>query len=189
MVHLDYQHFKLLFIDPKTGDTLSDEEKSSIYEQLLQNFKSHGQEDSYQALDIEYHHFQANSPLNWLADKLQMLWWNYGYSKWRVIAWAIVFVLLFSALNYFWLNHLNEKVYPIDGIPAFSKLGENPFSWRRACRRFWYSTVYTSTVFFRLSIEVKKIQFNRVLASLYIFMIYLLGILCLAYTANFVLQK
>ena len=189
MIHFDYRHFRLLFFDPQKRNMISEEERRSIYEQVLQNFKARGQQDSYQAVDIEYHHFLAKNPLERIVDKIQQLWWNYGYWKWLVIVWAVGFIILFSTFNYFRLNDLNKNVYPIEGIPLFPTLGVLPFSWRRARNRYWFSMVYTSTIFFRLTLEVKGIQFKRVFAAFYIFIIYLLGILCLAYMANFVLQK
>lgn len=189
MVHFDYKHFKLLFFDPKNDTTISGEEKESIYREALQNFKSRGQADSYQKLDIEYRHFLAKNSFEWIIDMMKLSWWNYGYWKWLVFLWAIFFVMLFSLINYFRLNELNKHVYTIDGILEFPKLGIQPFSWKRAKTRFWYSMVYTSNIFFRLTLDSKRVQFSKVRGSLYIFVIYIAGIICLAYMANFVLQK
>lgn len=189
MVHFEHRHFALLFVDPKTRQPISDEEVRSIYQQALQNFKTRGQEDSFQELDIEYRHYLANNIFSRMVDKIQWLWWNYGYWKWLVIGWAVLFILIFSTINYFRLNDLNQNVYTIEGIPVFPVMGELPYSKKRARSRYWYSMVYTSNIFFRLTLDVNKIQFKRVWATFYIFTIYLLGILCLAYMANFVLQK
>ena len=195
MIHMDYIHFKLLFRDPKYDNRpeLTQEEEAAIYEELLNNFKARGQSDSYERLDVEYHQWQwdktlIHSLIPWLPD-IQMIWWYYGYRKWLVFVWAIFFLLLFSGINYFRLNDLNRDVYPMSTIPIFPTLGTLPFLWQRARWRLWYAVVYSATLFFTLTIKAEDIRFNRIGASLYIFIIYLSGIVCLAYMANFVLQK
>jgi uncharacterized protein YjbI with pentapeptide repeats len=61
--HLDYIHFRLFVPDSvKSPDDaikrkVSDDEKESMYEGLLNNFNLHGQKESYRKLDIEYRRF------------------------------------------------------------------------------------------------------------------------------------
>jgi hypothetical protein len=193
-LHLDYIHFKLLFFDPKDRthqDSSSDEDKEIVYEGLLHNFQAAGQSDSYEILDVEYRTWlwgKKMGQLKWLPDPRRW-WWYYGFRKEWVFFWALFFVGFFSVINYYRLNDLNQNVYQLADIPVLPKLGSEPFSWKRAKTRFWYSIVYTSSIFFRLTINVDKIRFNRAAAAFYILVIYVLGVVCLAYMANFVIQK
>ena len=56
-------------------------------------------------------------------------------------------------------------------------------------RRLWYAFVYSANIFFRLTLKVEDLQYNRIWATLYVMIMYTLGLVCLAYMANFVLQK
>ncbi|MCX6350424.1 MAG: pentapeptide repeat-containing protein, partial [Bacteroidetes bacterium] len=72
---LEYKYFLLWFPDEASND-----ERSSIYEALLLNFKVHGQTDSYQKLDIEYQEFKwKNTKVPWFGVFLRY-WWNFGYN-------------------------------------------------------------------------------------------------------------
>jgi Pentapeptide repeats (9 copies) len=188
--HLDYYHFRLLIPDSiqspdnsKMRIAISNDEKESIFEGLLNNFKVHGQNESYRKLDIEYKRFQFyrnwwTVPFYWIS----LLWWNFGYNKELIFLWTIFFALLFTSLNYFKLEKLNTSTYPIDYLPKdYSKM--------TISRKYWYSFVYTSIIFFRLTLNVDKLSFNNIRGTIYILMIYALGLLCLAYMANFIIQK
>jgi hypothetical protein len=55
--------------------------------------------------------------------------------------------------------------------------------------RIWYSLMFTSTVFFLLTLKIENIYFKEKRGTFYLFIVYTSGLLCLAYIANFVLQK
>jgi hypothetical protein len=188
--HLDYYHFRLLIPDsiqspdnPKMHIAISNDEKESIFEGLLNNFKVHGQNESYRKLDIEYKHFKYyrywwTIPFYWLS----LLWWNFGYNKELIFLWTLFFVILFTSLNYFKIKKLNTSTYPIDYLPK-------EYSTMTNKRRYWYSFVYTSIILFRLSLNLEKLSFENIRGTIYILMIYSIGLLCLAYMANFIIQK
>lgn len=143
----------------------------------LKKFKDRGQTQSYEELDIECHDYQGR----WI----EKFWWNYGYNKEKVFCWTWRFLVVFTLslitflckkLN---LNYLNQKVYNIPTIPIVSD-----FHWRS---RLWYSLVYTITIFFSLSLKPDKIQYKA--GIIYLFFVHICGIVCLAYMANFVLQR
>jgi hypothetical protein len=188
--HLDYSHFRLLF--PKrvqssdnTQDsiTLSDDDKESVYEGLLKNFRDHGQNESYQKLDVEYHYFKAQK--HWftlLLFYLNCVWWYFGYHRELIFVWTLVFIFIFTTSNYFWLDNLNTNVYTQTGVPQGKEL---PGGYRK----YWYSLVYTSVIFLKLTLDLSNFKFQHIRGTLYIVLIYSLGLLCLAYMANFIIQK
>jgi hypothetical protein len=171
-IKMDYLRFRLFIPDSVLADSIGrykithDDEIEALYESLLVNFKNRGQNESYQLLDVEYRNYRAFK--HWydlIPFWLNKAWWNFGYSKGRVFLWALFFLLIFWFINYFNLKNLNGQVYEMDNI------------------------VYTSTIFFRLTLKMEKLQYsNRKLTS-YLILIYVLGVVCLAYMANFVLQK
>jgi len=187
--HLDYIHFRLLVPDSirspedKTLIRVSDDEKESMYESLLNNFNLHGQKESYRKLDIEYRRFKFykkwwSVPFYWI----DLIWWNFGYNKELVFLWTLFLALLFTTINYPRLKHLNENVYTVDKIPEdFSQIGGS--------RKYWYSFVYTSVIFFKVTMNTEKLKFNHIGGTIYILLIYTSGLLCLAYMANFIIQK
>ena len=173
----DYQHFSLLF------DLISDDDKEGIYEGILNNFKTRGQLESYKNLDIEYRGFKFRQnwytyPLSWI----NLAWWNYGYTKSLVFAWTAIFLLLFTPITYKKLDFLTQSVYEMQNIPYKSEM-------KRKIDKWWYSFIYTSSIFFRLTLKLENLKFTDKRWTAYVILVYTLGIVCLAYMANFVLQK
>ncbi len=193
-LHLDYFHFRLLLPDSSKSykcigeKMLSYDEKAAIYEALLNNFKTNGQTDSYKLLDIEYQHFKwLNSWTFWLPC-FSKYWWNFGYDKEYVFGWTFGFLLAFTFFTYFFLYSLNTKVYPIKKIPVNESWCKS-LSFDDFGDRLWYSLMYTSTVFFLLTLKIENIHFKEKKGTFYLFTVYTVGLICLAYMANFVLQK
>jgi uncharacterized protein YjbI with pentapeptide repeats len=197
--HLDYAHFKLLtdstlFVDStldlrRTG--ITEDDADGMYEALLNNFKSRGQNESYKLLDIEYQKFKWQygwaSPLAWLPER----WWNFGYNKEYIFYWTGVFLLLFTCITFFILDYLNTRVYAMKNVPPLGR----PFDRHSAVyvrnlgKRLWYAFVYSANIFFRLTLKIEELHYNKFWATLYVMLMYTLGLVCLAYMANFVLQK
>jgi len=177
---IKFDKFYLLF-DSNT----SYEDRSNVYQRILTNLKDDGSTNEYETIDKEYRTYKYihNGSLFYLW--IDKNWWDFGYKKFYVFSWIFRFLVLFTLVNIFFYPFLNMEVYTINGIPT-------PFPWRQWRKlpfRVYYSLVYTSVIFFSLSVKLENMQYRRWYGVLYIFFIYLLGIICLAYTANFVLQK
>lgn len=180
-VYLDYRNFKLLFADPLAKDSvLNNDEISSLYEGLLKSFKDKGQLESYRLLDIEYQEFKWSKRHLSFLGFLSRIWWNYGYTTELVFAWTLVLVIIFTGITFGWLRVLNEEVYKVENVSTARYLSIRS--------RLWYAFVYTATVFFRLTLKTDKINFAKWIGVTYIFVVYIAGVICLAYMANFVLK-
>ena len=187
--HLDYIHFRLLIPDSiqvpddSVKHKISDDEKESMFEGLLNNFNIHGQKESYRRLDLEYQHFKYyrnwwTIPVYWAYKA----WWNFGYDKELVFLWTFIFAFLFTTVNYFFLKQLNDYVFKVDKIPtSFNEISK--------ARKYWYSFVYTSVIFFKVTLHTDKLKFNHIAGTIYVMIIYASGLVCLAYIANFIIQK
>jgi uncharacterized protein YjbI with pentapeptide repeats len=189
-VHFEYNHFRLMLPDsvpdersvPLTYIKLSNDEKASLYEASLKNFQDRGQIESYKLLDIDYKRFKWNSSWASFLPCIPYYWNRFDYDKQYIFIWTFIFLLLFTSINYFILGRLNRAVYPLKSIPALYEM-------KSVSQRIWYSLVFTSTIFFRLTIKLDNLNFKNVIGSLYVIIIYTVGIICLAYMASFVLNK
>jgi hypothetical protein len=186
---LDYFHFRLLLPDSTLSPTyqtrrekISKDEKDAIYESLLNNFKLSGQDESYKRLDIEYQAFQWDQSWAWWLKWVPLVWWNYGYDKEYIFIWITGLLLIFTFINFYLLDYLNNFIYKIEEIP-------DDTSKASLRERIWYSAIYTANIFFRLTLETGNIKFRKVFPTIYFLFIYVMGILCLGYLANFILQK
>jgi hypothetical protein len=100
----------------------------------LKNFKDHGQDESYQWLDIEYQYYKDTlGDKRWVGD-LKKWWWNYGYNKEDVFAHMSFLLFIFTFLTFFAINYLNKFAYRIkiinNKIPPI--YASQPFEKRRA---------------------------------------------------------
>ena len=185
-VRLRYSNFRLLFPDsmPNHRDELnvSFEDKCNVYEQLLKNFANNGYTDSYEKLDIEYHQMRYAEKWYWHLDLIQKFWWNYGYSKWYIFLWIPGILGVFTWFNAKMIWRLNNETYTIRPLESLRRF-QNLSGWSK---RFLFALVYTGFIFFGVKIDPDGIQ--KVDGWLYyIFFIYIVGLICLGYLANYII--
>lgn len=183
-IKLQYKFFKLWF--PDEPYRLSFDQKSNIYESLLKRFENLGYKESYKELDIEYKKFKEFENGNWLLKtffRLKQIWNNFGYNKEYIFYWIIFLVVLFSIINSLFLKKLNTNIYTV--------FRDNETLWLRKFSvgaKIKYSFYYTMFVFFGFKLDFKEIK-SYGWGLFYILIIYILGLICVAYFANFVLSK
>jgi hypothetical protein len=186
---LDYFHFRLLLPDSTITPSyntnrqkITKDQKEAMYEALLNNFKQKGQEESYKRLDIEYQKFKWQNSWAYGISWVPAIWWNYGYDKEYIFLWIIGSLLVFSFINSRCLGVLNAHVYEVFKPGVFDeKAGYG--------RKLWQSVIYTGNIFFRLTLDRDCMKFEKWGPTLYLFVVYVLGVLCLGYLANFILQQ
>jgi hypothetical protein len=163
---------------------LSPDEIKSTVEIALKSFSDHGQKDSYELLDIDYKGYASN--FEGVFFKYLNL---YGYRKGRIIIWIGVLIFIFSIFTCRFYNKLNRHPQN-NGIYRIAYLPESitVTSISRFFQRYWYSLCYSCIIFFTLSIKFEKLNFKH-RGIIYILAMYISGIVCLAYLANFILQK
>jgi hypothetical protein len=208
-IKINYELFHLYF---PTGTR--NEDIISTYEKLRQRFKDDGFLESYKALDIEYQDYknrESKKPQDLLLNWFQKTWWNYGYNKELVIFWALKFLCFFTLINIFLFEFLQSKVYSINfkfyekeelkflkeklkldrqqrkniffSSMTFIKMGWNYFLFK-----IINPLVYTMILFFVLKISIENFKkFSGWI--LYIWLIYIAGVFCLAYIFNIIIVK
>jgi hypothetical protein len=163
------------------------DEYTGIYETLLSKLKNEGKKESYERLDIEYHHFKAAKSTFWgrIADKAQEQWWNYGYSRLRVVLWTFLFLGIFFVFNLlFWRGM--QQVYPIPQEYIYVDRFERPVRYRFvALLRVLLYTVY---VFFSLKIDLPRLKVTKPALVVYFFLQWQVGLWCLFFIVNALLK-
>lgn len=199
--YLDYIHFKLFFPDyyDSTRNNITHitlYEKQIIYESLLSNFKIHDQFDSYKLLDIEYQKFKYDNAKHPIYKWLAYYWNNFGYNNEYIFRWTFGLLIFFSIINFFIIEGLNNRIYLIESIPIklppFKRMKGYKFisfNLKNISFRFWFSLVYTTAIFFKVTLKIENFKFEHKLGTFYLVIIYTSGLICLAYMANFILQK
>jgi len=177
-IELNYNDFELESSSLEDIDTAT-----SIYTALLANYKTRGMMEQYKNVYIDYQHYiNTHGSLEHriygtIRDGLQYAWWNYGYDKERIIWITLFSLLIITLINIFCYKKLNTEVYKVD---------ENNFQDKP--NNFYNSLVYTSIVFFSFTLSLEKLQFGKKRYLLWFIFTYLLGIVCIAYLANYVLK-
>lgn len=174
-IEMRYHYFKLIF-----PNQLSKDETENLYQSLLSKFNSKDFEESYKLLDIEYKRYKTKNSFWGFFWWIPEYWWKYGYERQYIFYWVFGFLVLFTFINYFMLNRLLTNVYNIDNFTENFKCNSS---------RVWYSFIYSAFVFFSLSLKIEKLNIKNKGGTIYILIIYILGLICLAYMANFVIQK
>ncbi len=162
---------------------LSPDQIEAVYSRLLNNFAANGQKMSYEAADIDRNNFVHSYYY------LPYFWNCYGYHKALIFLWTAFFLTLFTIINYVLYesllerNNRNDIPYDIGDIPKITKYDRRP-----VLRKWKYSFIYTSLIFFSFSMKLDKLNLRRNMC-LYVITINVIGLLCLGYLANFILQK
>lgn len=172
-------------------ERLSDDRIDELYACLLKNFDTHGQVDSFELLNCEYQDHlwaQHNFFLKWLY--IFPKYWNYyGLHKEWILGWTLLLLLLFTSINFiryedlFGQPFLSNNAYYLNELPLIS--AQDPMA---RFKKLKQSLILTSLIFFSFSIKTEKMNYKRG-AFFYIGLISIVGLVCLGYLANFVLEK
>ncbi|MDP9076542.1 MAG: pentapeptide repeat-containing protein [Bacteroidota bacterium] len=170
---------------------LYEDQIDALYSRLLKNFDTNGQMDSYQLLDIDYQDYTWSNK-TWVISWFYIFpkYWNfYGHDRELIFGWTIFFLLTFTLISFFFYERVfegagkNKGVYDLENGPKISANSKHPRLDKLRC-----AFVYTSLIFFTFSIKTERLNFKKP-AFFYIVIINIFGLLCLAYLANFILQK
>jgi len=124
--------------------------------------------------------------LSVILDRLNRVWWNYGYDRLRVIYWSLFIVLMFSWYNSFHYRKLLAIYYVRNLDPK--GIHYEPGQWLYHVTRLWYCFLYTSFVFFKINFDFGKMNF----ASKYMVILliqYLIGLVCTGFILNLIIAK
>jgi hypothetical protein len=195
-IRFRYNRFKLWFPEE---DSAGYELKANVYQQLLEKQKAEGFTQSYEKLDKEYREFQYTDPgagkgawgifLNWVDKN----WWEYGYNKELIIRNALLIFLILSFINSFFLKYLITQVYSNEKISKLIEKRETKNGLIRWFDSLRYSIFYTAVIFFSFNFDMDKLNYAgnldgwKVFNLTWFMIIYLGGVVCMAYLANYII--
>jgi hypothetical protein len=187
-VKINYTNFRLFF-DPGA----SWEQKENVYDQLLKNFKDDGYTESYELLDKEYRIAKYKQQGNYLFLLLDYCWWDFGYKKWLVFVWIVLFIGLFTIITFFVYPEMRQ-IYYVDIQPKRTNHEdaakvEIPYNQLSKLQKLYVSFLYSAIIFFSLNVKKEEIVWRPKRYVFYLFVMYSLGLICLGYAVNFILQK
>lgn len=200
-VRMRYDQFRLLIPDNVEAGASYDE-MVNTFEGLLKSFKDHGYLSNYERLDKEYQvfkytHGSKKAFLGNVLNVINRIWSDYGYDK--SLIWSNTFniFLLFSFINWLRLPQLVKSVYTIPSIDR--AIDRHKYIRVFRLKHKTYPAVnifspllaiyYTGLIFFGLKIDTKEMNFTRPLSVAWIFFQYVVGLICVAYLANFVITS
>jgi hypothetical protein len=193
-IRLQYKYFILCWLPEQQKNP---EEKLRVYELLLAQTKQLGYLDSYETLDKEYINFkytELNFPkIGEVLSFIDNAWWGYGYDKERILYCTFSIFLFFVLINLFLLPNLVKKVYRLDEFIGI----EFKLDMITKSTYLLYSIYYTASIFFGIKYDINKLKVKQNLDSkgwslfylCWFFLMYLTGLICIAFIVNFLLSK
>jgi len=135
----------------------------------------------------EFYYLEANkNPLCYYTLKL---WWNFGYSEFRIFIISLVLILLYSTvvlikgISYFIDNVYNLKNIE-DGIKFLKSSNKSGFC--KYVHKISLVFFYVSFIFFGIRLDWEKLNFKKLGLVLFIFLIYTSGLLCIGFIVNII---
>ena len=199
-IKLNSDLFSLWFPGLNPYDSRDAEKIIDIYQDVLKKLEDEGLRRSYQVFDIEYRSFESWVEGRHISHFFNKYWWNYGYSKARIVWWSLGWLLLFTVMNFFYFDELMRSVYTIEQLNLdksilYIAVGDSRAIGKQilkslqfifwVLRRFLVSLYYTSLIFFGLRMNFERLHkpsTNRAFLLMgYLFLVYVIGLFCTGY--------
>jgi len=197
---INSENFELLFHDKRVGafrgqsDTVDTtfEERLSIFNSILSQYKRDGLEKSHKILDLEKRAFvyPTLSSFDKFTDRVDSIWWNYGYDRWLIFLWTIGLLLMCFVVNLFFYGKLSEELYEMKFLTN-SRYKHYGFR----TKAFFYplnTAIYTITIFFGLRFDMSKLYAGSATTHprllLLLLFDYVVGLVCVGFLVNYVLS-
>ena len=122
-------------------------------------------------------------------------WWGYGYDKELIIRNTILLFLLFSFINSLFFKQLSLKLYEMSKLLKIRDEIKSKNKFILFLKVFPIATFYTGFIFFGLYFKIDKLKYSenlkgwKILNLMYFFTVYLVGLVCIGYLANYVLSS
>ncbi len=194
-VNLNYKYFTL-DIDNLGPKYL----KEWIYSELLRKQKENYFQDGYEKLDKEYkefHYLSDNNTLSYFKNWVDKHWWDYGYDKFKIITNSFTIFIAFLLINFFLYHKLKTVYYPekfkqfderlnAHNMDTPIKVTTEIFNY---IKRIPIIILYTAFIFWGLKLDLKELELRKPLFLGIVIVEYVIGIICLAYIANYIITK
>ena len=186
---LDANKFELAF-----DSTVAYDDVISTYQQVIKKCKDLGLEESIKGFDIDLQKIQIKHSYPKIGSFLILLneyWWNFGYERtnvFRNIFWAFLvsFFVVYMFLPLFLKAYFPKQLSKADDNLLWIKW----YSPKYPLTRFKVSFFYTALIFFSLKIDNAEMKIRQhPLLSFALYVIFVIGIIHVAYLASVVLIR
>jgi len=187
---LNYKYFHLRTFDSAEFLMRDEYEKDLATIKAMQAKYSYS--EGYEKADKELKRYRYGRDHSYFLNWIDSYWWDYGYKKSLIIRNSLILMLMFFVINLFFYHRLIHETYVIDEFVSNDKTIDTRFKkskFKKYAYKGIYCFLYTGFVFWGVKIDLHKIRFHWILPALYIILQYLVGLVCLAYLANYIISK
>ncbi len=197
-IKMQYGNFRLYFPNNMKTNPERYDEITSTYDRLLASMSANGFKDSYEELDCEYKLWKASRvppkssyftdyanklvyAVNLVGGYIAYAWWKFGYARERVVLWTLLFLIIFAAFNEAYYDKV-QSAYTIENLDT-RKLPQVEADKKRGI----YAWLYTMHVFFRISLDFGRINFDKRITYVLILQ-YMTGLVCTGFLLNLIIR-
>jgi len=176
----------------KISDKNNYEDQIILYQTVIKKLRELGLNEKAEVLDKEYQELHYLHNNNYITNFISKKWWNYGYDKPKVVINSFRIFFIFFLLNLLFFNTL-QKVYLPENIKIYyNRINQNVLDYKifkLITLRMAGVLLYTAFIFWGLKLDVKELVIKKWWAIILIVFEYSIGVVCLAYIANFIITK
>ena len=190
-IKLNYAYFQLDAKQPEVPDYVLE----SIYKAILDEQKKEGYSDGLEKIDKEYKRFKYIHTGSWsgyLQNWIEKLWWDYGYHKIFIVRNSLFLMMVCFIINLTCYRKLIFETYIIEEFKeAYINLNvaKKRTEGFKIIRTAVYCLVYTAYIFWGFKISLERLKLKNLVLALWVITQYTIGIICLAYLANFIITR
>jgi len=186
-IHVSFNKFDLC-VSPSQNYEL----QLVLYQSILKRLRDDGLSEMYEVQDKRFQSLKLLYDHHWFLNWLSKAWWDYGYDKGRIFLWSLGLFTFFFICNICSLNQLRlvyfpEKFLIKEALRLQQK--ENSQKLKAFFIQIPGTFLYTTYIFWGLKLDLKKVEIKNWWAILLILVQYVLGVVCVAYLANYVISK
>jgi hypothetical protein len=195
LIKANYKYFNLIF-----ESATSMYEKERIYTELLNMQRSNYFLDGYEKLDKEYKAFKylnKKTVVSRLENWIDKHWWDYGYDKFKVLANSVKLFFVFFVINLLLYKELT-KVYHPEKFKSFVERSDNSnlnlqYPIANYLKKYIGQApvvfLYTAFLFWGVKFDLDELELKKPFYMTLIIGQYIVGLICLAYIANYIISK
>lgn len=165
-----------------------------MYSDVLEIQKKYGYDKGYQKADKEFIQlkYESDGWFGYLLNWINKNWWDYGYGKHLIFRNSLilfVFAFIGNLLSY---RKIINETYKIDKVTEADIADQRRFinsPIKRAFRRAAYCLLFTCYIFWGWKLEFDRLKVESLRLAGWIILQYLIGIICLAYLAGYIISK
>ncbi|MFT3701300.1 MAG: hypothetical protein QM802_02975 [Agriterribacter sp.] len=193
--NINYKYFDILTSDSSdTKRTINEDQLYGLYSDILEIQKKYGYESGYEKADKAFIQLKYKSQgwwgsfLNWLNHN----WWDYSYGKHLIFRNSFILFLIAFIGNLLVFGKIVTETYKLDKVHEAYEASKKKFRTKpikRSLRNSAYCLLFTCYIFWGWKLEFDKLKVEHLRLAFWVILQYLVGIVCLAYLAGYIISK